>query len=702
MTDPPSDSYSGYQPTGNITAITLMHESGTGGAPKYGCPGQLPVVGDISNPLLNNSIPRAANDTAQVGHYEMSLANGVTVELAATEHAGMLKYGFPSNGTANVVVDVSHILPSFRGTGWGQGYAGGSLSIFGDGHYEGRGTYNNGWNLAPNWNIYFCGKFDSKPTSSKIFVGNGTALSQYGNTTSATSSVRVGGVFSFNSKTTVTSRVGVSWISSAKACSFIDDEIADKSLDRLVSDAKSKWNAQVFDKVQTSETNASTLTHLYSSLYGMHLLPSNRTGENPGWTSSEPYYDDIFTYWDLFRCTTALVHVLQPTAWEEQMRSIIDIWRHDGYLPDARSSNFNGRTQGGSNADQILADAYVKGVRGAINWDDGYAAMVEDAEVPPPNNHDPISPDSGDAEGRGALPDWKQYHYITPRFYRAISRAVEYAVNDFGLYQVAKGLGKDDDASKYVTRSRYWRNHWNPNATSLGFSGFMVPRYADGSFNISQDPLSCGGCYWPDAYYEAKPWEYSINAHHDIKHLISLAGGPSTFGRRLDTLLNPNLSIFDVGNEPSFTNSYLYHFIGESWRSVNQSRYIANTHYNPGRAGIPGNSDAGAMQSWILWNMFGLYPMTGQTTFLVVSPWFESLDIDLGGGKTLSMRAPGVNSYTKFFVQSLKINGHAWTKNWVTYDDVFKNGATMEFEMGSEPKQWERQAELPPSPATEA
>lgn len=137
----------------------------------------------------------------------------------------------------------------------------------------------------------------------------------------------------------------------------------------------------------------------------MLLLPSNRTGENPLWTSSEPYYDDLFTIWDLFRCQTALFQVLQPTPYEEYIRSLIDVYRHVGWMPDARSSNFNGRSQGGSNADNVLADAYVKGVRGAVNWDDGYAAMVKDAEVVPPNDPvDPESPESSDHEGRGALP----------------------------------------------------------------------------------------------------------------------------------------------------------------------------------------------------------------------------------------------------------------------------------------------------------
>jgi putative alpha-1,2-mannosidase len=140
-------------------------------------------------------------------------------------------------------------------------------------------------------------------------------------------------------------------------------------------------------------------------MYHMHLLPSNRTGENPLWTSTEPYYDDVVTSWDLFRCTFALLHVFQPMMYEEYIRSLIDIFRFEGYTPDGRSSNFNGASQGGSNSDNIMADAYVKGVRGAVNWNDGYKAMRKNAEVTPPNNNDPRDLSSSTKEGRGALPD---------------------------------------------------------------------------------------------------------------------------------------------------------------------------------------------------------------------------------------------------------------------------------------------------------
>lgn len=266
-------------------------------------------------------------------------------------------------------------------------------------------------------------------------------------------------------------------------------------------------------------------------------------------------------------------------------------------MPDARSSNFNGRVQGGSNADNVLADAFVKGVRGAINWEDGFAAMQTDAEVVPPNNFDPKAPDSSTKEGRGALPDWLQYHYITPRFTRAVSRAIEYSTNDFGLYQVAAGLNKTADAEKYLNRSRNWRNHWNPNATSEGHSGFLVPRNENGTF-IPQDPKNCGGCYWGDAYYEDSAWIYSMNAIHDIAELKRRIGGDDRFVNRLDKLFD--LKIFNAGNEPGFTSPFLYNFVkGKQHKSVERSRFIGSL-YNASENGLPGNSDAGAMESNLL------------------------------------------------------------------------------------------------------
>jgi predicted alpha-1,2-mannosidase len=489
------DAYSGYLPDGQIFGFSMTHEHGTGGAPKYGVVSQMPAVGPLSNPLVDLGRNRTVEDSSEIGYYRSQLEGGITVELSASERAGFYQYTFPQYVQKSVVVDVSHVLNSFRGFGWGQRYSGGSFEAT-PGGYTGHGTYNNGWNLAPDWSIYFCGYFDQPITGVRTFTGNGTELYTYGNSTSTSGIDRQGGVFTFND-TSVSSRVGISFISTSQACSNVENQIpAGTGIKSLVSRAQDRWATEVFSKVSTTETNDTILTQLYSYLYGMHLIPSNRTSENSLWNSTKPSYDDFFTLWDLFRCSTPLWQVLQPKPYEEIIRSLIDIWRHEGFLPDARSSEFTGRTQGGSNAENVLADAYVKGVRGQVNWEDAYEAMKTDAEVVPPNNNDPIAPDSSTKEGRGALPDWLSLGYITPRFSRAVSRAVEYAGNDFGLYQVASGLGKEEDAQKYLNRSRNWRNHWNPRQESLGFSGFVAPRYENGSFQEPYDPLQCGGCYW--------------------------------------------------------------------------------------------------------------------------------------------------------------------------------------------------------------
>ncbi|KAI0204964.1 glycoside hydrolase family 92 protein [Astrocystis sublimbata] len=713
-----SDSYSGFQPDGDFIGFSLLHESGTGGAPKYGVVAQMPVMGTLDNPLADLSINRSKADETRLGYYKSSLYNGITVELSATNRAGMFKYEFPKDGGAsNIVVDVSHVLSSYRGQGLGQNYLGGNISVSTSNsgvRYEGAGSYDNGWNRAPKWTVYFCGYFD-QPATFKTFLGKdaeGKDIADYDDSTSQGSDSRLGAVFTFDSKS-VTSRVGVSFISSEKACSNVDNEIpAGTELATLEKNVETAWNDGVLSKITTTDTsNTTALQLLYSSLYHFLLIPTNKTGENPLWSSNEPYYDDIFTFWDTFRSGTPLMHVLQPTAYEEFVRSLIDIWRFEGFMPDARSSFFSGATQGGSNADNVLADAYVKGVRGAVNWDDGFAAMVTDGEVVPPNNNDPRDPSASTKQGRGALPDWIEKGYITTKYRRSVSQAIEYALNDFALYQVATGLQNSTAASKYLARSQQWRAQWNPSLSALNFTGFLGPRSESGDF-LDQDPLSCGGCYWGDDYYEGLPMEYSFNAHHDMSHLISLCGGSESFIARLEAMFTPGLSdgnkefggtLFNPGNEPSFATPYLFNFVGRQDLSVKYSRHVARSYYSPSEGGLPGNSDAGAMESWVLWNMIGLYPLTGQTTFLVGSPWFKDLTIDLGKGsngakKKLVITAENVGE-DSFYVQSLRVNGQAWDRSWVSWGDVFAKGGTMDFVMGPEPKDWAT-GELPPSPAS--
>jgi putative alpha-1,2-mannosidase len=399
------------------------------------------------------------------------------------------------------------------------------------------------------------GNFSTKATSARAYSATGSdggVADPNGSVTSNSQYTRIGGLFTFD-EPTVLSRVGISWISIEKACRNLDDEIPEGTdFQSVVDETVDVWNDNVLAKITTTSNDSSSLGLLYTSLYFMNLLPTNKTGENPSFASTEPYYDDIFTLWDLFRCSTALLHIIAPPVYTDYLRSLIDIYRHDGYLPDGRSSNYNGRTQGGSNADNVLADAYVKGVSHPdLNWDDAYAAMVNDAEVVPPNTSPPdsMAPEASTKEGRGALPDWLEHGFLTTKFTRSASRAVEYAYNDFALYQVATGLEKNEDKNKYLNRSRNWRNHWNPDLKSLGFSGFVAPRSVHG-FDVPSTPLKDRG-YWGDNYYQGGAWDYSWADVHDIEKIIELMGGEEQAVKRLETM-------FTVGADPDHANGIIY------------------------------------------------------------------------------------------------------------------------------------------------
>ncbi|KAL4810093.1 glycosyl hydrolase family 92-domain-containing protein [Aspergillus unguis] len=725
----------GWTPDGNVTAITMMHESGTGGAPKYGVIPQMPLT-SIDPPVnildnLTYNQPRVGQDAASVGYYKTQLQNGVQIELSASRHAGVIQYTFPE-GEKHVLVDVSHYLPGSPQDANSQFYVGGEIKIHDNGQsYSGYGTYVGGWNNGAPFTVYFYGEFDTGVEDTRVFQGPNTdpmrgyqglangqpSFPVYDNETDTASSgpmnERVGAVFTWSSgeASTIISRIGISFISTEKAQSYIRSEIPSWKLNDTVESAVQEWNKDVFSKVQVPLENAN-LTNvrlLYSSLYFIHLMPSDRTGENPLWKSDEPSWDDFYTMWDIFRCTVSFYHIFQPTYYESMIRGLIDIWRHQGFLPDGRSGNYNGLVQGGSNADNVLADAYVKGLRGAVNWTDGYAAMKTNAEVVPYNTHDPTDYTASTKEGRGALVDWLELGYVSQdRSTRCISRTVEYSFNDFALSQVAAGE-MPGEQEKYLNRSAGWHNIWNPDVASLNFTGFLAPRFSNGTFNSSgYDPLYCYGCEWADYTYEAVPWEYSFVVPHDMETLIDLMGGAETFEARLDMMFKPNTSVqalgpngagittlMNIGNEPDFATPYLYNYINKQHKSVQRSRELAHQYFHDTAYGIPGNSDAGAMNTWLLWNILGIYPMVTTTTYLLGSPWFSDLNMTINGNATLRILASGLNEGP--FVQSVTINGKNWDKNWFEHADVMATGGVIEFVLGQEAKIWEG-GEVPPSP----
>lgn len=267
--------------------------------------------------ILNNRTywqHRVGNETASVGYFRTDLESGVTIELSGTAHAGVMQYSFPA-GEKNVLVDLTHRLPSARGSSCTQRYVDSEIDISEDGtEYRGYGVYEAGWNEGAPYKAYFCGEFDSAPNQAQAFnAENSTTPTMGGKSRKARSRHdTVGALFTWNkteSSSTVRSKVGISFISAEKACAFKDDEISTWELHDTVDKAVEIWNKDVFStiRVDTSPSaNKTDLTLLYSMMYFSHLMPSNRTGENPLWESAEPYYDDFYAICKFFHYSSPI------------------------------------------------------------------------------------------------------------------------------------------------------------------------------------------------------------------------------------------------------------------------------------------------------------------------------------------------------------------------------------------------------------
>ncbi|RMY55896.1 hypothetical protein D0865_03934 [Hortaea werneckii] len=556
----------------------------------------------------------------------------------------------------------------------------------------------------------------------------------------AGSGMGIGGLFSWKPTSANTSaervieaRLGVSYISAEQACANVAAEVTEtKSFEDVVEDAKVDWEENVLGTVQVEDNgsqtngNATLKRMLYTALYQTGLM-----GENPKWQTdqSNPYYDDHYTLWDTYRTLTPLYHLLYTKTYADVLSGLISIFTNEGFLPAGRIANWNGRVQGGTHADMVLGDAFTKdvvslsGQRGRgelgsnIDWHEAYKAVLNDATNLPARNEDPVAFDGATQEGRGALDDQLVLHYITRNHTRSISRGVEYAQNDYAIYSMAEGLNRSESAA-FRDRAGWWENQWNPDAnTSLegvgSFTGFPGARNQDGSWNFTDyDPLSCGGCGWGSDIYEAKVWETAFAAApHDMAKIIQLMGGDEQFIKRLDASFLPGFgtsvgenndagsALFNPGNEPSFMTPFLYNYVpGYHWKTVNQTRATVDAFYGVGRDGYPGNIDGGALPSWLIFNLIGLYPVSAQPIYLLSAPRFETLSIRLFGGTAqetrLNISAPEISD-SKYYPQTVTFNGQKLDRSWMTHYEL-GGGGELVFEMGENPASWDT-GERPPS-----
>ncbi|SSD58621.1 related to putative alpha-1,2-mannosidase [Saccharomycodes ludwigii] len=715
------DSYSGYASKGQVLGVSMLHESGTGGSPTYGVVSQLGLTVKNLPFAINDHVPRSdfvdvsrrLGDLSHLGYYKLHLDNNVDMEFSAGYKSGIIQYTFPTESDNYIFVNVTHHLHSFGRPWWTQNFRGGYLKVNDDlKSYQGSVTISGGWSSSKAWKIYFYGEF-SIPATNFIQVNGKRKYSKLRFNWTTSKNRNMGVFFQFD-QAQITSHIGISFYNVDEAKKNIASDFGGSTstkfdLDYAVRKVWQEWDNQVFSKFQDIDytvENENVLEKFFTSIYGSQFMPTNKSGkESPFYPkSNEPYYDDWFTLWDTFRCLHPMINILDQKRASDLIRSLVNIWKFEGYMPDGRSAHRSGRTQGGSNSDIVLADAFIKDIPN-VNWTEAFEAMKTNADVPPPYIKDPIAPDSTNQFGRGALNDWLKYGYITRNYSRSVTRTMEYAYNDFALYVVANGLGYDELASKYLDRSANWQKIWNFDATAEGknYSGFIQPRDANGEFNYKKyDPLSCNGCYWRDDEYEGKPIEYGWAVPHDIQTLLEFIGSKETFIERLDDMFALyGTAIADIGNEPSFLTPYLYNFVNFNDRTSETIDYIVNNKFKLGINGLPGNSDAGAMQSWLWFALIGIYPVAGTNVYLLGTPQLRHWVLQTDDGVNTTFHTDCLydedDGERNIYIKSVKLNGEALTKNWVTHQELFCSDCSLYFEMSNEPTNWDADGETPPS-----
>lgn len=679
-----------------VDGFAQVHVSGTGGGPKYG---------NVLVTPFGNGIDRVNHydyreyETIRLGYYDTQFKqNGIRTEITTANRASFYRFTYPEDSLKSLAVDAGFFLgenpvPDAREA---QQFVGSEIQVLSDHEVAGYTRIRGGWNNGKAYTVYFYAETDRPFVQSLTWKGNRIteAQSQYDSAEKTGVLLR----FAKNDKV-VQLKVGISFLSMQKAKINAHSEIPHWSFEKVHQDLLGQWE-QLLQKIEINpSTPLAKKRMFYTGLYHTMLMPVDRTGENPLWSDPEPYYDDFYAIWDTYRSSSPLITLIDPKREADIVRSLVNIYKRDGYMPDARSGNSNGRTQGGSNAEIVIADAFVKGLKG-IDYELALEAMLKDATVPPGGNEE--------AEGRGGLIPYLELGYIPHGIDRAGNRTVEYSYCDYAIALVAKGLGKEDLYQRYLKQSENWKNLWRGDYEHEGAKGFIMPRDKEGNWldsipfghstrmqpKFKYTPVTFEGPWytpwWSMFFYEASSWEYSLSIPHDVPGLIEKCGGAADFEKRLDIFFDKGF--FNVNNEPSFLTPCLYHWLGKPWRSSDRIREIIAKNYNDGPVGLPGNDDSGAMSSWLAFHMIGLYPNAGQDYYLIHTPLLTSTTFHLEGGKEFKVVAEGLSD-KNCYIQGVTLNGKDYPYSVLRHKDIMAGGELI-LKMGKKPGSWGKELGL--------
>lgn len=602
----------------------------------------------------------------------------VTTEITPTERCAYFRFTFPETDQAYIIVDAFD-----RGS---------YIKIIPEKNKIIGYTTRNSGGVPKNFKNYFVIEFDKPFTYKKVWAGK-SIVEGLLELQADHAGAAIG--FATHRGEQVHARVASSFISIEQAEQNLK-EIGDKDFEQTKEAARNTWN-NTLGRIRIESDDTERVSTFYSCFYRSVLFPRmffeyDKQG-NP--IHYSPYNGKVLNgymytdtgFWDTFRCLFPFVNLVFPSVGEKMQAGLLNTYLESGFFPEWASPGHR-NCMIGNNSASVVADAFMKDIT-KVDAQKMYEGLLHGT-----NHVHPL------VKSTGRL-GWEYYNQLGYVPYDVdinenVARTLEYAYDDWCIYQMGKKLGRPaDELEIFKKRCQNYRNVFDQE-TKL-----MRGRNQDGKFQSPFNPLK-----WGDAFTEGNSWHYTWSVFHDIQGLINLMGGKKTFIAMLDSVFSVppvfddsyyggviheiremeimNMGNYAHGNQPIQHMIYLYNYAGEPWKAQYWLREVMTRLYFPTPDGYCGDEDNGQTSAWYVFTALGFYPVCpGSNQYVLGAPYFPKATITLENGKHIEIIAPQ-NSDKNRYIRKMSYNGKNYTKNYLNHFDLLK-GARLFFEMSDQP-----------------
>ena len=645
----------------------------------YGCFSLMPLTGKpVIDPLKRASWFSHKAEKSSPHYYSVYLADyDVTVEITPTDRAAQINFTFGDDDIAYVLIDGFHKGAYLK-------------YIQEENNVIGYSSYNSG-GVPANFKNYFVITFDADIQSAGVW--NDTVIYPQ----SEIEAKKCGMILQFDisKQKTITARIASSFISHEQALLNLQRELGNDSFTQTKEKAADIWNSEL-GKIEVEGGTVAQLTTFYTALYRTLLFPRkfheyNQDGEMVHYSpfNGKVLPGPLFTdngFWDTFRAAFPLSTIINPELNAMIMEGLANTYKESGWLPEWASPGHRD-CMIGSNSAAIIADSYLKGIRG-YDIETLYNAILKNSE-----NAGPLS-----SVGRFGVEYYNSLGYIPydVDVNENVARTLEYAYDDYTIMKLAKELGRpQEEIDRFATRAMNYKNVFNSQTR------FMQGRNKDGSWQTPFVPEK-----WGDAFTEGCSWHYTWCVFHDIKELQNLMGGRDNFLAKLDSLftapprfdfsyygyqiheitemLIADMGQYAHGNQPVQHGIYLYNYAAQPWKTQYWVRETMNRLYTAQPDGLCGDEDNGQTSAWYVFSAMGFYPVCpGSGEYVLGAPLFKKITLNLTNGKKFIITAPE-NNENNLYRNETKLNGKPYSKLFISHNDLMKGG-TMNISLSNQP-----------------